>query len=113
MPEDTGFHVDDVSIPHTALRIETDVNDKLIFKFDIDTTRVATIPRGNYSVKDLGLAVATAMNAATGFEIFESEYLNTTNVLEIRLKTAYANSFFLSILTLLLNQWHYLTLAKL
>ena len=94
MPEDTGFYIDDVCLPHTWFPIETDVNDKLIFKLIHHTTRVATIPGGNYSVKDLGLAIATAMNASAGDACFESEYINTTTALKIKLKTAYASSPF-------------------
>ena len=94
MLEDTGFYIDDVCLPHTWFPVETNVNDKLIFKLIHNTTRVATVPGGNYSVKDLGVAIATAMNASAGVEYFESAYLNTTNALKIKLKTAYASSPF-------------------
>ena len=94
MPEDTGFYIDDVCLPHTWFPVEADVNDKLIFKLIHETTRIATIPCGNYSVKDLGVAIATAMNASAGVEYFESEYLNTTSALKIQLKTAFASSPF-------------------
>ncbi len=71
MLEDTGLYVDDVRIPHAWFPIETDVNDKLTFEFNFDTTRCATIPGCKYSLKDLGVAVAIVMKYAIVTEYFE------------------------------------------
>ena len=37
MPEDTGFYIDDVCIPHTWYTVETGRNDKLHFSFNAGT----------------------------------------------------------------------------
>ncbi len=113
MLEDTGFYIDDVCIPQIWFPIETDVNEKPIFKLNFDTTRVATIPRGHYSVNNLAIATATAMSATIGTEHLESEYPNTTNALKIKLKILYGGSLFTIYTDATLNQWCYLTLAKL
>ena len=70
MPEDTGFYIDDVCIPHTWYTVETGRNDQLQFNFNsADST--ATIPPGIYEVAGLGAAIAKAMsdvaNSASAF----------------------------------------------
>ena len=56
MPEDTGFYIDDVCIPHTWYPI-AERNNMIVFKFN---TRVyiAGVPPGNYSTASLGQEIA-------------------------------------------------------
>ena len=69
MPEDTGFYIDDVCIPHTWYTVETGRNDKLHFGFNSGNS-IVSIPEGNYTTTTLGEAIAAAMNAAiTGSNI--------------------------------------------
>ena len=63
MPEDTGFYIDDVCIPHTWYTVETGRNDKLHFSFNAGNT-IVSMPEGNYNITSLGTAIATAMNLA-------------------------------------------------
>ena len=63
MPEDTGFYIDDVCIPHTWYTVETGRNDKLHFGFNTGNA-IVSIPEGNYTTTTIGVAIATAMNAA-------------------------------------------------
>ncbi len=93
MPEDTGFYIDDVCIPHTWYPIEDGINNLLVFQFGMNT-RSVTVPPGNYSVKDLGLAIVSAMNTATGLLPFESVYDIKTNSLTIKLTSAYSSNLF-------------------
>ena len=83
MPEDTGFYIDDVCIPRTWFPIEMDVNDTVVFQFDI-VIWTATIPSGNYTVKDLGLEIVSRMNIACGGSVFVSAYTSKANSLTIR-----------------------------
>jgi len=89
MPDDTGFYIDDVCIPHTWFPVEDGMNNILVFKAN-NTIRVATVAAGNYSVVNLGLAVVAAMNSAAGVDYFEPLYDNKTNSLTIKLKTTYS-----------------------
>jgi hypothetical protein len=88
-PEDTGFYIDDVCIPHTWYPVEAGRNNTLVFKAN-GVNRVATVAAGNYSVLNLGLAVAAAMNSASGVDYFESLYDIKTNTLTIKTKSAYS-----------------------
>ena len=63
MPEDTGFYIDDVCIPHTWYTVETGRNDKLHFGFN-SANQIVSIPEGNYTTTTVGEAIAAAMNAA-------------------------------------------------
>ena len=85
MPEDTGFYIDDVCIPHTWYPIEADVNNWLLCRVSNYAVPLnIQIPEGNYSVKDLGLAIALGMNAAVGDTFLESVYNNKTNTITIK-----------------------------
>ena len=66
MPEDTGFYIDDVCIPHSFYTIEEGVNDRLQFAYVDNTTRTVTIPEGYYNITTLASAIADGMNAARG-----------------------------------------------
>ena len=61
MPEDTGFYIDDVCIPHTWYPVEAGRNAQLVVSYDAVVHFVA-IDYGNYSVKDLGVAIVDAIN---------------------------------------------------
>ena len=61
MPDDTGFYIDDVCIPHTWYTVEAGRNDKLHMGFNSDSS-IVTIPEGNYTTTTLGEAIAAAMN---------------------------------------------------
>ena len=88
MPEDTGFYIDDVCIPHTWYPVEDGKNNAIVFMYHLSTHN-AFVAAGNYSVKDLGLAIASAMNAKIGVTAFESSYDVKTNSLTIKLTTGY------------------------
>jgi hypothetical protein len=83
MPEDTGFYIDDVCIPHTWFPIEKNLNDTVVFHFD-HIVWTATISPGNYTVKDLGVEIVTRMNNACGGTVFVSAYTTKTNSLTIK-----------------------------
>jgi len=93
MPEDTGFYIDDVCIPHTWYPVEDGKNNIVALLFGM-TTRNVTVPPGNYSVKDLGLAIVSAMNTAAGVSAFESAYDVRTNALTIYLTSAFSTNPF-------------------
>ena len=62
MPEDTGFYIDDVCIPHTWYPI-SERNNVIVFKF-LTSNYIAYVPPGNYSTVNFGVAIAKAMNDA-------------------------------------------------
>ncbi len=59
MPEDTGLSIDDVCIPHSRYTIQASGNTLLVVTYDVVVYFVA-IDSGNYSVKDLGVAIVDA-----------------------------------------------------
>ena len=61
MPEDTGFYIDDVCIPHTWYPVEAGRNAQLVVTYDF-STHFISIESGNYNVKDLGVAIVEATN---------------------------------------------------
>ena len=92
MPEDTGFYIDDVCIPHTWYPI-SERNNLVAFKF-VDNTYYAYVPPGNYSALDLGVAIAKAMNNAwAGPARFESTYDASTNKITIKLMATFTFAF--------------------
>ena len=98
MPEDTGFYIDDVCIPHTWYPIEEDVNNWLICRISNYAVPLnIQIPEGNYSVKDLGLAIVSGMNYAVGLgEVFlESVYDARRNTITIKPAAAHPSVQFL------------------
>ena len=88
MPEDTGFYIDDVCIPHTWYPI-AERNNIIVFKFNTQVY-IAGVPPGNYSTVNLGIAIAKAMNDALVNipSRFESLYDANTNKLTIKLLDA-------------------------
>ncbi len=87
MPEDTGFYIEDVCIPHTWYPI-SERNNVIAFKF-INTNFVAYVPPANYSTSNLGVAIATAMNNAFALgDRFVSVYNASTNRITIKFNTA-------------------------
>ncbi len=93
MPEDTGFYIDDVCIPHTWYPIEEGMNNVIVFQFAIETKSIR-VPPGNYSVKDLGLAIVSAMNTEVHVPAFESVYDAKTNSLTIKMASGWATNSF-------------------
>ena len=84
MPEDTGFYIDDVCIPHTWYPI-AERNNIIVVKFNTQVY-IAGVPPGNYSTANLGLAIAQAMNDQLPvIDRFESLYDAKTNKLTIKL----------------------------
>jgi len=88
MPEDTGFYIDDVCIPHTWYPI-SERNNVIVFKF-LTSNYIAEVPPGNYSTVNFGIAIAKAMNDALINipDRFESLYDAKTNRLTIKLLDA-------------------------
>ena len=87
MPDDTGFYIDDVCIPHTWYPIEKGVNNWLICRIvNYAFQRELQIPEGNYTVKDLGETIASMMSHAAnlGAVVLESVYDNKTNSITIK-----------------------------
>ena len=93
MPEDTGFYVGDVCIPHSFYTIEAGINDQLTYVFN-NSTRTVTISEGYYNITTLAMAVADGMNTAIGSTIVASEVNLKTNTLKISLTPAYATGQF-------------------
>ena len=65
-PENTGFYIDDVCIPHSWYVIEENVKDKLYFVGGMATMLwlIVKIESGNYSGQDLALEIQTKIRAA-------------------------------------------------
>ncbi len=84
-PEDTGFYIDDVCIPHTWYPIEAGRNAQLVVTYD-NLTHFVAIGSGNYTVRDLRAAIvdatnkklATSKNAPIGTQYLESNYIART-----------------------------------
>ena len=98
MPDDTGFYIDDVCIPHTWYTVEANVNDKLHYKFNT-LLKVISIPEGNYNATNLGVAIVAAMNKAQGVvlpveSIFYNAYDSSKNALSIYLAPQLTSSNF-------------------
>ena len=94
MPEDTGFYIDDVCIPHSFYTIEEGVNDQLQCVYVDNTTRTVTIPQGYYNITTLASAIADGMNAAIAAPLVVSEVNLKTNVLKISLAPNYTTGQF-------------------
>ena len=102
MPEDTGFYIDDVCIPHTWYPI-SERNNVIAFRYNNLPVHFAYVSPGNYSTLNLGLAIATAMNAALSLvnitaNPFESSYVSATNKLTFSVVAA-AKTSILQMLT--------------
>ena len=88
MPEDTGFYIDDVCIPHSWYPIEAGRNTQLVVTYDIVVHVVAVaIDSGNYSVKGVGVAIvaeinkkgAMVQNGSVGKQYSESKFIINTS----------------------------------
>ena len=87
MPEDTGFYIDDVCIPHSWYPVEDGRNAQLVVDYDgID--HYIGIDSGNYTAQDLGTAIVDAINkqiatflTLPGTQYLESNYSNKTSIL--------------------------------
>jgi hypothetical protein len=84
MPNDTGFYIDDVCIPHSWYPIDTDVNNWIFFQQN-GLNLECSVPFGNYSVKDLNQAIVDAMNEKVGFVTYATYYNAKTNSIGIQL----------------------------
>ena len=95
MPEDTGFYIEDVCIPHSWYPINAG-NNYLQVKYFNSTPKDITIDPGNYSVRDLNEAIVAKMNAAYNSlgEVFAMDYDVKTNTIGIKLKTATVGTTF-------------------
>ena len=95
MPEDTGFYIEDVCIPHSWYPINAG-NNYLQVKYFNSTPKDITIDPGNYSVRDLNEAIVTKMNAAYNSlgEVFAMDFDVKTNTIGIKLKTATVGTTF-------------------
>jgi hypothetical protein len=95
MPEDTGFYIDDVCIPHTWYPIDAR-NNLVSFQYN-GANLFAYVTPGNYSTANLGLAIATAMNEQMATiislttERFQSTFNSKTNQLSIGFVTGVNN----------------------
>ena len=95
MPEDTGFYIDDVCIPHTWY--PSDARNNLVsFQYN-GANLFAYVPPGNYSTSYAELAIATAMNEqmatiiSVTTERFQPTYNSKTNQLSIGFVTGVNN----------------------
>ena len=88
MPEDTGFYIEDVCIPHTWYPVST-TNNYLQFRYLSTSPKDIVIDPGNYSVRDRNAAFVAKMNAVSGVgEIVIADYDIKTNTMGIKLKYA-------------------------
>ncbi len=86
MPEDIGFYIDDVCIPHACYPIEAGRSGQLTATHDA-VAHVVSIDPGNYTVKNLDVTIAAAINkmtatfkrASVGTRNLESSYLAKTH----------------------------------
>ena len=86
MPEDTGFYIDDVCIPHTWYPVEAGRNAQIVVTYDY-STHFISIDSGIYNVKDLGVAIVlatnkqipTSKNVASATQYLESNYIAKTS----------------------------------
>ena len=86
MPEDTGFYIEDVCIPHTWYPVNS-TNNYLQFKYHNAVPKDIVIDPGNYSVLDLNAAIVAKINATYGLgEIVSSDYSIKTHTIGIKLK---------------------------
>ncbi len=91
MSEDIGFYIDEVCIPHTWYPMEDGRSNRLSVRYD-NARYFMIVEAGHYTVKDLGVAVGSAMNVAiatvisvTGMQYLESVYVAKKNSLTISL----------------------------
>ena len=61
MPDDTGFYIEDVCIPHTWYPVSL-TNKYLQFKYLNTAPKDVVIDPGNYSVRDLNAAIVAQIN---------------------------------------------------
>ena len=62
MPQDTGFYIDDVCIPHAWYTIEKGINNFIVVKWD--TTQIAIeLEKGLYTGLELNGHIVAKMNA--------------------------------------------------
>ena len=86
MPEDTGFYIEDVCIPHTWLPVNA-TNNYLQFKYFSSTPIHVVIAPGNYSARDLNDAIVAKINQVYDQgEIVASAFDARTNSIGIKLK---------------------------
>ncbi len=84
MPDDTGFFIDDVCIPHTWYPI-SERNNLIAFKYS-DTDYFAYVPVGSYNTANLGEGIVKAMTIVlSNIILFELAYYPIKNNLTIRL----------------------------
>ena len=91
LPDDTGFYIDDVCIPHAWYTINANVNDQVHFYYGDDGLRSATVPEGIYNTNKLAFAIADEINARMQDTKFYSETELKTNVIRISLTAAFAD----------------------
>ena len=68
LPDNCVFFVCDVCIPHVWKTIEENVNDRLYFRYTVQSTTkhvVVKIPSGNYTGANLAIAVQQALTSNT------------------------------------------------
>jgi len=86
MPEDTGFYIEDVCIPHTWYPVNSTSN-YLQFKYHNATPKDIVVAPGNYSARDLNAAIVAKMSEVYNLgEIVTSDYDVRTNSIGIKLK---------------------------
>ena len=66
MPQDTGFYIDDVCIPHSWYTIETGVNNFIVVKWAAQQIAVE-LEQGLYTGLDLNGHIVAKMNANSTF----------------------------------------------
>jgi len=94
MPEETGFYIHDVCIPHSFYTIHVGVSDQLQYAYLDATPRTVTIPQGYCNITTLASAIADGMNAVIGAPLVVSEVNLKTNTLKISLAPNYTTGQF-------------------
>jgi len=87
MPEDTGFYIDDVCIPHSWYPIERNVNNYIIITVDAQQQLAIELDPGMYTVQDLNTHIVAKMNGRiTGGE-FSSSWNQKESTIGINIAT--------------------------
>jgi hypothetical protein len=84
MPEDTGFYIDDVCIPHSWYPIERNVNNYIIVAIDTQQLAIELDP-GMYTVQDLNTHIVAKMNGRITGNKFSSSWNQKENTIGINI----------------------------
>jgi hypothetical protein len=88
MPEDTGFYIDDVCIPHSWYPIERNVNNYIIVLWNAQQIPIELDP-GMYTVQDLNTHIVAKMNGRFPGTSFTSSWSQKESTIGISIGSGY------------------------